>query len=59
MYKLRTIDYTRNIILQCGYLNVFFEKSIVNCKKKMECTEEDWSVECSDDEKYEMDEKVK
>jgi len=25
----------------------------------MERTEEDWFVECSDDEKYEMDEKVK
>jgi len=24
----------------------------------MECNEEDWSVECSDDEKYEMDAKV-
>lgn len=24
----------------------------------MECNEEDWSIECSDDEKYEMDGKV-
>lgn len=24
----------------------------------MECNEEDWSIECSDDEKYEIDGKV-
>lgn len=24
----------------------------------MECNDEDWSVECSDDEKYEIDAKV-
>lgn len=24
----------------------------------MECNEEDWSIECSDDEKYEIDAKV-
>lgn len=25
----------------------------------MECNEEDWCVECSDDEKYEVDAKVR
>ncbi|TGZ38628.1 putative serine/threonine-protein kinase haspin-like protein [Temnothorax longispinosus] len=36
-----------------------FKSIIANYKRKMECTEEDWSVECSDDEKYEVDEKHK
>lgn len=32
---------------------------ITSYKKRMECSEGDWSIECSDDEKYEIDDKVK